>query len=282
MVERQTEFAYAKINRFLHVTGRRPDGYHTLRTVMQTVSLRDRLTFSPLPEGDGLAFSCSDRELEREDNLCLVAARRFGEAAGVRVSGRLRLDKRIPAGAGLGGGSADAAAVLRLLQKRYASPLSERELLELAGNIGADVPFCLRGGKALCEGIGERITPMPDGKREAILLAKGEGSLSTPAMYRAIDEERENGGIRVRPENEGNDFEPAARAFLPEIGTYLERLLLLGASESRMSGSGSAVFGLFASVASAKRAEAEFRRLAENDPAGTLFTAVCRTVPRYE
>ena len=282
MMERQTEFAYAKINRFLRVTGRRPDGYHTLRTVMQTVSLRDRLTFFPLPGGDGLSFSCSDRALETEDNLCLVAAKRFSDAAGVRVSGKLRLDKRIPAGAGLGGGSADAAAVLRLLQKRYAFPLSERELLELARTVGADVPFCLRGGKALCEGIGERISPMPDGKREAILLAKGEGSLSTPQMYRAIDAEREKNGFDGRTDDEGNDFEPAARAFLPEIGTYLEKLLLLGASESRMSGSGSAVFGVFASDASAKRAEAEFRRLAEKDSAGPVFTAVCSTVPRYE
>ena len=279
-----TEPAWAKINRFLHVTGIRPDGYHTLRTVMQTVSLCDRISFRQSERDEKLVFICSDPALENESNLCVKAVRVFEESAGFAVSGRLKLDKRIPWGAGLGGGSADAAAVLRLLQRRFGRPLTDEQLMTAARRLGADVPFCVRGGRALCEGIGDVITPLPDERTEHMLIVKGKSGLSTPDMYRALDG-RENvlSEKRASDNEEGNDFEQAAFLFLPEIRSFMEALKTLGAFEVRMSGSGSAVFGVFASAAAAKKAEQAFSGWPHNPPDGggiPVFTAVCRTIPR--
>ncbi|MBP5231449.1 MAG: 4-(cytidine 5'-diphospho)-2-C-methyl-D-erythritol kinase [Clostridia bacterium] len=276
------ESAPAKINRFLHVTGVRTDGYHNLCSLMQTVSLCDEIRFEPGPEGSGLSFSCSVPELGGENNLCLTAANAFFEMTGRKPEGRMRLEKRIPHRAGLGGGSADAAAVLRLLRRVYSVPLTEEDILRTAAGIGADVPFCLHGGTALCEGIGDVLTPLPDPDPEIFLLAKGPEGLSTAEMFRLIDE----AGTFSEPgeDGPGNDFEPYACRLLPGIRTLLDGLTASGAAEALMSGSGSAVFGRFSSESEARLAEKSLRAAfkAGSGDGTRLFTVVCRTVPRYD
>lgn len=233
--------AYAKINLSLAVTGVREDGYHTLHTVMQTVSLHDELTVECAGE---LSFSCSEPLLAGENNLCVKAARAFFCETGIAGGARIRLQKKIPTGAGLGGGSADAAAVLRALNVLYGNPLSLQALLALGAKLGADVPFCIRGGKCLCTGIGEVLTPLPAGERLHLVIAKGESGLSTPEMYRRMDEVRDAWSPASR-EGFFNDFEPVAECVLADISVLKKKLTVLGASVSMMSGSGSAVFGIF-------------------------------------
>ena len=268
------ERAYAKINRFLHITGKRADGYHTLRSVMQTVTLFDELTYVPAGEKEeGFRFSCSDVRLETEENLCVAAARAFFGRTGIVPSGHLYLEKHIPCGAGLGGGSADAAAVLRLLQRRFGNPLRKDELHAAAAELGADVPFCLYGGKALCEGIGEVLTPLPDGKEETVVLVRGHEGLSTAEMYRRLDRcpfacAQDAGDV-------GNDFEQVAFEMLPEIRKLRDLLLHEGASEAMMSGSGSAVFGIFSTREAGHLAADRLRRRGD-----IPFVACCRTAGR--
>ncbi len=271
------EYAYAKVNRFLRLTGRRPDGYHTLRSVMQTVSLRDELTYEP---GSPFLFDCSDSRLDTPHNLCVKAAKAFFDASGIRPNGHLALRKAIPFGAGLGGGSADAAAVLRLLQEANGRPLSESSLFALALGLGADVPFCIHGGKALCEGIGEVLTILPDEPEEYLLILKPEGALSTAEMYRMWDE-MHPGGPEQGPDS-GNEFEPIAFRLLPVVQTLRDGLLHMGAREALMTGSGSAVFGRFDSLSACEEAENRLKNdRSLNLESGVAFTAVCRTIVRY-
>lgn len=263
--------AYAKINRYLAVTGVRDDGYHTLQTVMQSVSLCDTLT---LRAADEFGFSCSVPALNGTENLCVKAARAFAKQTRTELPPyALYLEKRIPVGAGLGGGSADAAAVLRLLNHLAPSPLSERELYGLACGLGADVPFCLHGGKCLCTGIGEVLTPLPCGETEYLVIARGQAGLSTPEMYRRLDTYAP-WKHRTETPGRGNDFERAAIQALPDIALLKRELLSGGASEASMSGSGSAVFGVFASEETAHRQAASLRQKG-------FFAVSCRTVFAY-
>ena len=258
--------AYAKINLSLSVTGVRADGMHTLRTVMQTVSLCDTVEAS---RADGLTFSCSVPWLAGESNLCVRAAKAFFGETRLSPGVSLRLEKRIPTGAGLGGGSADAAAVLRLLNRLYGEPLPEDALYPLAAGLGADVPFCLRGGKCLCTGVGEELTPLPDGETLYLVVAKGDGSLSTAEMYRRLDEDfAETDAL--------NQFEPIAEALLPEIRAVREALRFAGGEGARMTGSGSALFAFFPTVRAAETA-AQTLRTEHN-----VFAEPCRTVSRAE
>ncbi len=233
--------AFAKINLTLAITGIREDGYHTLHTVMQQVSLHDLLT---VEQAEALTFTCTDETLLGEKNLCVKGAKAFFARTGIAGGAAIHLEKSLPMGAGMGGGSADCAAVLHALNELYGAPLSEEELLALGANLGADVPFCLKGGKCLCTGIGEVLTPLHGGDTLYLVVAKGKESLSTPEMYRRADQAKAHWS---NPAREGfyNDFEPVAEAVLPEI-TYLKnRLLDLGATFAMMTGSGSAVFGIF-------------------------------------
>lgn len=273
--------AYAKINLSLAVTGVREDGMHTLHTVMQTVSLCDTVE---VRRADALTFTCSEPSLAGEDNLCVRAAKAFYAAlkmrlalktrpvAGLAEGVSIRLEKKIPTGAGLGGGSSDAAAVLRLLNRLYGDPLPEEALFSLAEKLGADVPFCLYGGKCLCTGIGEELSPLPDGERRALVIAKGQGSLSTAEMYRRLDASGSAGGAS----GEGNDFEPVACELLPEIGEIRSALTALGGSEARMTGSGSALFAFFPSLREAEAAAEALRR------AQGCFAAACCTLSHAE
>lgn len=262
--------AYAKINRFLAVTGVRSDGFHTLETVMQSVSLCDTITLTP---SDAFSFSCSVPALNGNENLCVRAANLFAERTGTELPYALYLKKRIPSGAGLGGGSADAAAVLRLLNGLAETPLPDETLYSLAKKLGADVPFCLHGGKCLCTGIGDILTPLPFGTTEYLVIARGRSGLSTPEMYRRLDRyapwER-----RTEAPTVGNDFESAAIEALPDIALLKRSLLQNGAHESSMSGSGSAVFGLFETEA---KADVCAEKLKQNG----FFAVSCRTIPAY-
>lgn len=247
--------AYAKINLSLAVTGVREDGYHTLRTVMQTVSLCDVLS---MERAEGLTFTCDSFALAGEDNLCVKAAKAFFGVARVRGGAKIDLRKKIPTGAGLGGGSADAAAVLKTLNELYGRPLTTAQLLRLGATLGADVPFCLHGGKCICTGIGEILEPVSGGEKLELVIAKGANGLSTPDMYRRLDERRE---LRSAPDREGyfNDFEPIAEELLADVGILKRKLKELGAHHAMMTGSGSAVFGIFDSSARSEFAAGALR-----------------------
>lgn len=264
--------AYAKINLSLALTGVREDGYHTLHTVMQAVSLCDELT---VEKANVIRFSCSEPSLAGEKNLCVKAAKAFFRQAGIDGGARIQLNKKIPTGAGLGGGSADAAAVLCALNGLYGKPLDEADLYALSARLGADVPFCLYvclhgGGKCLCEGIGEVLTPLPAGDRFQLVIAKGESGLSTPEMYRRMDAVRDVWSSSGR-EGMFNDFEPVAESVLADISVLKKRLTALGASFAMMSGSGSAVFGMFEAEEQAKKAMAVLR-------GAGFFAESCTTV----
>lgn len=180
--------AYAKINLSLDVVGKREDGYHLLRTVMQSVSLYDEIEMHRLDSG--IQFDCSDKGLLGDDNLVLRAARLYFEETALKgvIGGvSIYLDKRIPLTAGLGGGSTDAAAVLIGLNKMYGNVLSDQELSKLALSLGADVPFCLYGGTALATGVGEILEHVSSSLQCSIVIAKRGNKGSTGEMYKRLD-----------------------------------------------------------------------------------------------
>lgn len=176
--------AFAKVNLSLDVTGKRDDGYHTLSSVFQSVSLCDIVE---IEKSDSISVKCSDLSLNGEDNLCNTAAVKFFEVAKIQGGAEIFIEKHIPLAAGLGGGSADASAVLKGLNELYGKPLSEQKLLEIALSLGADVPFCMVGGTKLCEGIGEIMTELPSLPECYIIIAKKGQKSSTGDMYKALD-----------------------------------------------------------------------------------------------
>lgn len=255
MIQRE---AHAKINLTLAVRGKREDGYHDLATIMQEISLADVLSAEKTEAG--VTLVCDDPSLPTDDaNLCVKAARLYLEAAGEPGGVALTLTKKIPSGAGLGGGSSDGAATLALLSELYPA---EAELAPLAEKLGADVPFFLTGGTCLCTGVGEIVQPLYFPGKSALwcVVAQGEKGLSTPAVYRAYDEA---GGIGKHFSTQDmaeamtwgdpaaiypllfNDLEAPAYILLPEIRTLRDYLRSMGAEATQMTGSGSAVYGLF-------------------------------------
>ncbi len=250
--------AFAKINLFLAVTGKRADGYHEIDTVMQRIGLADTVTLEKAPEG--IAFVCDDPSLPTDEkNLCVKAAKAYFAAAGTPGGVSIALEKRIPAGAGLGGGSADAAAVLQGLAALFPAGI---DLAAVALSAGADVPFCLEGRTARCRGLGDLITPLefPGKERLFALVAKGKASLSTAAVYTRRDETPLDGrsaeGMLTAlskgdPEAVRaalfNGLEDAAASLLPEIRALSSIMAAYGAKDPLMTGSGAAVFSLFES-----------------------------------
>ena len=257
MNQRKTvsEFAPAKINLFLEITGKRPDGYHSLVSVMTTASLGDDLTIS-LTEGEDIRLTGSGMNLT-EDNLCLAAARLFRDQVGLTGGVEIHLSKQIPLAAGLGGGSADGAAVLRGLNRLAGNPLSLGELARMGLALGADVPFCVLGGTALAEGVGEILTPLPEMPPCRIEIVKQGEKQSTGHRYRLLDE-IENREIRSpekmmdalrRGSLEGICRELYNAFSLIGDGGFCRRavadMMARGAVGAGMSGSGPAVFGIF-------------------------------------
>ena len=280
--------AFAKVNRSLLVLGKRPDGYHELDTIFQTIDLADELTFEASP---GLTLVCDDPSLPGgEENLVVRAARALAERSGVAPRASIRLVKRIPHGAGLGGGSSNAAATLLGLHALWGLSLEPSALAETAARIGSDVPFFLVGGLARGTGRGERIEPLPEASREWLVLLSPPFPLSTPAVYGRLALTAAAPASNLRGSELGvfpdrNDLEPAAESLRIEVRALRERLLEAGASSARLSGSGSTVFGIFSSEEEALRAAGRL----EGVPVGTAIRAVptlsraefqTRTTPR--
>jgi 4-diphosphocytidyl-2-C-methyl-D-erythritol kinase len=259
---RLTLKACAKINLYLKLVGRRPDGFHDIESVVQTVTLGDRVVLDAAD--DGISLSVDDEAVPADaTNLAWRAAAGL-PAPGTGPRGvRIRLDKRIPAGAGLGGGSADAAAALVGTARLRGLDLTPADLMERALALGSDVPFFLVGGTALLEGRGERVTPLPDLLGYGLLIVWPRVPIATAEVYRAasasltsvrkISRMARFDPIQSRtiPERVeewvgvGNALEPYARALCPAIGDIQERLRDAGATAAAMTGSGSAVFGVF-------------------------------------
>jgi 4-diphosphocytidyl-2-C-methyl-D-erythritol kinase len=244
-----TARAFAKINLDLRIVGVQAGGYHELRTTFQSIALHDVLTFvaarGPFGlESDDPGCPLEGNIVERAARGLWQAAGRTGAPAGVRV----RIDKRIPVAAGLGGGSADAAAALRALARLWGVRLATTETHAIAASLGADVPFFLQGGTARGAGRGDLVSRLADRPRRWIVVATPPFGVSTLDAYRWFDEAARSGEA-TRKGSQGrqsaNDLQPAVVAQHPEIGELVEALKRSGASHAAMSGSGSAVFGLF-------------------------------------
>ncbi|MCD7848060.1 MAG: 4-(cytidine 5'-diphospho)-2-C-methyl-D-erythritol kinase [Oscillospiraceae bacterium] len=259
--------AYAKINLTLDVTGILKNSYHSIASVMQTISLYDEISVEKNNFGDIWVYSdggeFADSMPLDEDNTCEKAAVEFLRYIKATEGVDIHVKKNIPSQAGLGGGSSDAATVLRLLNMLYNADLSYEELRGLGIGIGADVPFLVTGGCALCEGIGEAITPVENGLTGYVLLVKPDFGISTPEAYRLFDEKKlpyGNSSEAVISSGSfhgllSNDLEKAVAN--PEIEKIKRKLISLGASDSLMTGSGSCVYGLFEDKKTADNAAKE-------------------------
>jgi 4-diphosphocytidyl-2-C-methyl-D-erythritol kinase len=263
--------AFAKINLCLHVIGRRPDGYHELRTIFQAISLRDTLELSRTSK-PGIFLETTDATLTTgPENLVYRAIDALGCEIGFRGGIRARLEKRIPVARGLGGGSGDAAAaligMLRLTKKRL--PLDK--LMAIAAGLGADVPFFLFGGRALAVNRGDEIYPLDDLPKQAIVVVSPRNiGVSTKEAYQWISAELTKS---AKPPNiwgfcalcwsrqgrVSNDFEMPVFSRYPRLGEIRDGLLKRGAANAALAGSGSAVFGVFRNPAQARRAARAFR-----------------------
>ncbi|MCD7859794.1 MAG: 4-(cytidine 5'-diphospho)-2-C-methyl-D-erythritol kinase [Firmicutes bacterium] len=251
------EPAFAKVNLTLDVLGRRPDGYHDLRSVFQTVSVRDDLALD-IGTGKPWRLQCSKEGIPCDErNLAWKAAKLFCELAKVEPEGlEIRITKRIPSEAGLGGGSADAAAVLRALNRHYGSPFSVGALAEIGAQVGSDVPFCVLGGTAMVEGRGERLRPLPPIPECFFVICKPDFSSSTPELYRQLDAQP----IACRPDHRAmeaailagdlaaitrsvrNVFDDVVSAAHPEVGGIKSVFRTYGGMCAELTGSGSAIF----------------------------------------
>lgn len=254
--------AYAKVNLLLNVCGKRADGYHELCTLMHSIDLYDTVTVEPAADIRVYA------DVPLPENSAAFRAAAAYKAAGNCGGACITVKTGIPSEAGLGSSSADAAAVLRAMQTHYRA-LSEDALFSIAAKIGADVPFCLLRGAALCEGIGERMTPLPT-MHLPLLLVKGARGVSTKALFSTLALPLPTGdaAAAVRALREGdrdallphvyNALAVPAAAIAPETEVFRRRLLASGALAAAMTGSGSAVFGIFPSEAAAEKAAAAF------------------------
>jgi len=255
----------AKVNLALEVLGKRGDGYHEIATVLQAVDLFDRLK---LEVADTLSLHTDDPDLPTDDgNLVMRAARLLQKAAGIEAGARIRLSKRIPVAAGLGGGSSDAAATLWGLSRLWRLRWSKARLQELAVELGMDVPFFLGTGRAVARGRGERLTTLPGGGGYALVLVNPRVPLSTREVYgrvpagwraEATGTERVIEALRTRNVNTvasalTNNLESVVEPVLPVIGRMKAALLAAGALGAIMSGSGPTVFGMARSLDHARQ-----------------------------
>ena len=243
--------SYAKINWSLRVTGKRPDGFHDLETVFQLISLHDTLTFS---ESDHLVVTCSERTIPTDERNLVVRA---AHALGVdRVA--IHIEKRIPSGGGLGGGSSNAAVTLMALSRMFGI---DKPLAPIALALGSDVPFFLVGGTAYATGRGEVITPIADAPQLPLLLVLPRERVSTAEAFRALKRFSPPLGIEAYGDmaNYANDFEEPVFARFPQLRSYKEKLYELGATWAAMSGSGSTIVGAFPGVSSRDAAKSAFR-----------------------
>ena len=287
---RVQEYAYAKLNLTLDVTAKRDDGYHDMLMVMQTVSVTDSIVLEQTGE-KGIRASSNFRYIPTDErNLAVRAAGAYLDAVGEEKNGLLiRMDKSIPVGAGMAGGSADAAAVLRGMNRLHGNRMNRRELEKLGEQVGSDVAFCVAGGTALARGRGEvleDLTPMPDC---AIVICKPGFSISTPELFRKLDQT----GLRTHPDTAGmlsalesgnlkeismrmfNVFEEVDDRRMRSEAEIKHVLLDYGALGAVMTGTGSAVFGVFGDETAAETCAAYLR-------SEHKFCHVARPVKRLE
>lgn len=280
--------AFAKVNYALEVRGLRSDGYHEISTVMQSISLADEVEIERAERGFELAVEPEGvQEVgPPEENTVYKAWAWMGELVGEELPVRIRLHKQIPTGAGLGGGSADAAATFVGLNVLFGSGLSDAELRKGGLRVGADVPFCLAGGTALGEGIGEVLSSLPAPPPHHLVVAKPDVGAQTAWIYHAYDDERSQGvHSSVAPVAEalhagdlgalaralGNDLAPVTKRLVPEVRALEGELRDSGPLGAAMSGTGTAIFGVFGSEAEARAAA---------DGLQAPFVSLCKPMPR--
>lgn len=288
------EKANAKLNLYLDVISRRGDGFHEIKTVMHSVSLADEITLTYTPSSTtSVRMQVSgNRYLPADEkNLAVRAALLYLETAHKNAIIDIKLNKRIPIAAGLAGGSSDAAATLRAMNKIFGRMFTDKALYKMAERLGSDVPYCLYGKTALCEGRGERITKLPDSLKLNVVVAISHERVSTPTAYSELDEVFNSfdgsaltGGERyydslVSSLNAGGNISPFIfnvfeRAVLPHCGgatAIKKRLIELGAGGALMSGSGPSVFGIFDTY---EQARAACRALREENVLAYAATSV--------
>ena len=262
--------AFAKINLCLHVLGRRPDSYHELRTIFQTISLHDTLALSLVAHGK-ISLELSDATLSAgPENLVWRAIEAMRSELKLDLGVHAKLEKRIPVARGLGGGSSDAAAALVAVMRLAKKGIPLERVMEIAASLGADVPFFLFGGRALAVNRGDEIYPLPDTRKQSIVVVSPRDiGVSTKDAYQWISAELTN---RTEPpkiwgfcalcwSRQGrvaNDFEQPVFSRHPRLKEIRDGLLERGAADAALAGSGSAVFGIFRNPARARRAARAF------------------------
>lgn len=264
--------AYGKINISLDIVGKREDGYHLLKMIMQSVDLYDSISFEKCNRG--INISCNKPYIPTDEkNLMYKASKLFMDTYNVCGGINIYLKKNIPVAAGMAGGSTDAAAVFQTLRKVFEVKVSDNEIMELGVKIGADVPFCIKGGTALCEGIGENITPLVPFKNRILVLVKPNFGVSTREVYKSLDISR----IYKHPDTEGliramqaeelqevcngmkNLLENVTLRKYPVLKRIKEDMIKMGAMGSMMSGSGPTIFAFFEDMLTAQRCYDKFK-----------------------
>lgn len=280
--------AYAKINLFLKICGKYDNGYHKLFMLMQQIGIGDEIEIVFDPDRDFDIDIESEVGIAKEKDLGYRAARAFYDRLQSKGTDKKNIPytlikevKHTPSQAGLGGGSSDAASVLKMLQEYFGDPLTEEELIETAAGLGADVPFFIKGGTCFCEGVGEIVTELPGLKGVPVLLVKPEGGVSTPECYalsdkneitytddykakmtRIFTDESKRPSERIKEAGEDliNDLQDPAIKILPVIEDVTDAVNETGSVFTAMTGSGSCVFGIFEDEISRDKAERSLKK----------------------
>ena len=251
-------YSYGKINLFLDIEGKLPNGYHLIKTIMQSIDMHDEITIIELP-GNEIIIECSKKSIPTDKrNTCYKASSIIKEKYNIPHGVLIKINKNIPSEAGLAGGSGNSAAVIKGLNKLWNLNMKNSEMMEIGLKIGADVPFCIMGGTYLAEGIGEKLTKLEDFLWDNILIVKPDFSMSTAFVYQELTQNNYNSYtnnhmIKLIKEHKYNDaaistantLEKVVEKIHPEINNIKSIMKEKGAISSMMTGSGSAIFGLF-------------------------------------
>lgn len=269
-------YSYGKINLYLDIEGKLPNGYHLINTVMQSIDIHDEICIENYDKNE-IIIECSNSNIPvNEKNTCYKAAVLIKEIYHISTGVIIKINKTIPSEAGLAGGSGNSAAVIQGLNVLWDLNLSKNEMLDIGLKIGADVPFCITGGTCLAEGIGEKLTKLKDFVWNDILLVKPEFSMSTAFVYKNLNPDYYNSykGSKILDYINSEDYtntahstcntlEKVVEVYHPEINTIKKLMIQNGALASLMTGSGSAVFGLFSNKESL---EAAYNKIADIYP----------------
>lgn len=258
--------AYAKVNIALDVIGKREDGYHLLRMIMQAIDLYDEILIEKIDKG--IKINCNKPYVPTDErNLAYKAAKLFMDKFNIKSGVNITINKNIPVSAGLAGGSTDCAAVLKLMNKMFNTNLSDQELMDLGVKLGADVPYCITGGTALCEGIGEKITKLKSFKDKILVLVKPPFGVSTKVVYQEFNLSKvvfhpnveglikniEEDNLEYVASNMKNLLENVTLAKYKEIISIKQSMIECGSIGSMMSGSGPTVFAFFDDMVKAQK-----------------------------